>query len=228
MIVKLTKKIQECKIGIIGFRSTIIEKVLDKYNLDYIKISDESLVDVDYFDSTKFDFVLGSGVHSIIGCDIIDKVKFGIFMIHETPLPEGRGSAPLQWTVKNKKDNLTCTLFKINSGIDNGMIVYQHNIPVNIHDTLVNLEEKRSEGIFQCYDILISELLAGYITLRKQSGKGSYSKKRTPADSNLDATQKLADLWDDIRICDNEKFPAHFYVDGKKIILRYEVEHDNS
>ena len=38
----------------------------------------------------------------------------------------------------------------------------------------------------------------------------------------------LIDLWDNIRICDNEKYPAYFYIEGKKITLKYEVDNDNS
>jgi hypothetical protein len=38
----------------------------------------------------------------------------------------------------------------------------------------------------------------------------------------------LKDLWDDIRVCDNEKFPAYFIVEGKIIYLKYKVaDNDN-
>ena len=62
------------------------------------------------------------------------------------------------------------------------------------------------------------------LVLREQHGASSYHKKRNHADSCLDSTKSLDSLWDDIRICDNDKYPAHFYIEGKKITLKYEVE----
>ena len=86
------------------------------------------------------------------------------------------------------------------------------------------LEEKRQSGIQECFSKFLEELDKGVLVLREQHGASSYHKKRTPADSCLDSTQSLDSLWDNIRICDNQYYPAHFYVDGKKIILKYEVE----
>ena len=62
------------------------------------------------------------------------------------------------------------------------------------------------------------------MVLREQSGFESYHQKRSPKDSEISS---LVPFWDRIRICDNEKYPAHFYIGNSKVILRYEVENDN-
>ena len=59
--------------------------------------------------------------------------------------------------------------------------------------------------------------------LRKQSGKGSYNKKKTPEHSELNTNKTLGELWDEIRVCDNEKYPAWFTILDKKIILKYYI-----
>ncbi len=48
-------------------------------------------------------------------------------------------------------------------------------------------------------------------------------RKRTPEDSELDGNKTLFDLWNHIRICDNNRYPAYFIYNNKKIILKYEV-----
>ena len=71
----------------------------------------------------------------------------------------------------------------------------------------------------------VEELKEGVMVLREQSGFESYHQKRSPKDSEISS---LVPFWDRIRICDNEKYPAHFYIGNSKVILRYEVENDNS
>ncbi len=70
--------------------------------------------------------------------------------------------------------------------------------------------------------------IVAIVTLRKQTGKGSYQKRRTPDDSELNLeTSDINNLWKGIRICDNDKFPAFFRIGDKKVVLRYEVVDDN-
>ena len=75
----------------------------------------------------------------------------------------------------------------------------------------------------RCFEGAINELSSGVLVLREQSGMSSYHKRRNLEDSKLNADEPLKDLWDNIRMCDNEKFPAFFYIGNTKIILRYEV-----
>ena len=59
----------------------------------------------------------------------------------------------------------------------------------------------------------------------EQKGKSNYNRKRMPDDAELDSSKTLLELWDLIRICDNEAYPAWFVVDGEKFILkRYRVD----
>ena len=88
----------------------------------------------------------------------------------------------------------------------------------------MELEKKREMGIQKCFSAIIDEMGEGYIVIREQTGKASISHKRTPANSELDVNKTLIELWDKIRICDNEKFPAFFRINNKKITIKYKVE----
>jgi len=46
--------------------------------------------------------------------------------------------------------------------------------------------------------------------------EASYYKKRTPNDSEIDPTKSLIDQFDLIRVCDPNRFPAFFELNGVK------------
>ena len=222
MIQKIDKHFKDLKIGIFGFRSHLFLSPLSKIGITPIKIHHLDEID------NSFDLIIESGVYTIIPKHYLSIPKYGIIGIHESPMPEGKGHAPLQWAVLNKRNNLTISLYKLSPKVDGGNIIYQYNMGINKTDTYLDLERKRQEGIILCFEEFLKELKEGIIVLRKQSGVGSYHQKRIPLNSELDINKPLIDLWDNIRICDNEKYPAYFYIEGKKITLKYEVDNDNS
>tara|TARA_Y100000593_G_C4252168_1_gene307755 strand:- start:343 stop:1038 length:696 start_codon:yes stop_codon:yes gene_type:complete len=216
MIVKIEKNISDMKIGILGTRADCFSRVLDRYKVEYSKI------EIDEIDKS-YDFIFESGVYKIIPEDILSLPTYGIVGIHESPLPEGKGHAPIQWAVLNGRKNLTITLYRLNRGVDSGQIINQHNVAILKEDTLTELNRKRESGISECFKVFLDEIISGHMVLRDQSGKGSYHKRRDLNSCELDLEEKLGDLWDNIRICDNEKYPAWFRIGNKKITLRYEV-----
>lgn len=217
MIIKLEKDVEDLKIGIIGSRKNLLREVLIQENINYIVI--EQINDID----DTFDIVFGTGVYQLIKEPYLSLPVYGIVFFHETPLPEGKGNSPIQWTIFNKRPNLTVTAFKATEGMDAGAILYQYNMPLSSLDTLEILDEKRSVGIKNCFGGILKELKQGYIALRMQTGLDSISPCRTTEDSELNPNETLLNLWDKIRVCNNEKYPAFFKLNGKKIILRYEV-----
>ena len=214
MIQRIIEDIDQLKIGILGFRGNCFVLALEKYGIEYTFLRNLDEI------TDKFDFVVESGLYDIIPEKYLSIPKYGVIGIHESPMPEGKGHAPLQWAVLNNRPNLTVSLYRLSAG----EIIYQQNVEISRLDTYTELEEKRQSGIQECFSKFLEELDKGVLVLREQHGASSYHKKRTPADSCLDSTQSLDSLWDNIRICDNQYYPAHFYVDGKKIILKYEVE----
>tara|TARA_R110002074_G_scaffold189543_2_gene355384 strand:+ start:6460 stop:7128 length:669 start_codon:yes stop_codon:yes gene_type:complete len=221
MITNINKNPKKLKIGLLGFRSNYLINPL--HMMGFINFKSIEIDDID----ESYDLVVETGVYNIISNEVLNKPKYGTIGFHESPLPEGRGHAPIQWAILNKKNNFTITLYKLDNGVDTGNIIYQYNIPIDNIDTYEKMEEKRKIGIENCFTEFLKELSLGVIVEREQTGKSSYHKKRNPEDSLLDDSKSLIDLWDNIRVCDNKNYPAHFFVDGRKVILRYEVVDDN-
>ena len=123
MLLKINKPLSKLKIGIVGSRSDCFSSVLEEKNIKYkvlkVKEIDES-----------YDLILESGLYRVIPDEILKKPKIGIIGTHETPLPEGRGFAPIQWSVLNKREHLVITLYKLNIGVDDGEIINQVRKPI--------------------------------------------------------------------------------------------------
>jgi methionyl-tRNA formyltransferase len=216
MVIKINKPVNTMKIGVTGTRAKCFANVLDKYNIPY------RTIDVAEIDKT-FDFVFESGLYTLISDEYLSMPRFGVIGIHESPLPEGKGHAPIQWAVLSGKRNLTVTLYKLDTGVDSGKIIHQVNMPILKIDTIVELNRKRLSGVEKVFDVFIKELLDGYIVLRSQTGRGSYHQRRNLDSCELNKEEKLCDLWDQIRICDNDLYPAWFKIGKKKVIIKYEV-----
>jgi len=216
VVLQLGKQISDLKIGIVGSRSDCFSKILDKEKIQYDKIKVRQI-------DSSYDLIFESGLYRIIPPEILKLPKIGIFGTHETPLPEGRGFCPLQWSVLNKREHIVVTLYKLDENVDNGKIVNQTYKPIANLDTIKILDQKRKEGISEGFQLFIDELRQGFIVLRDQTGTPSYSEQRTPDSCELDVSKRLADLWDEIRICNNEEYPAWFMIDDTKIIIKYEI-----
>ncbi|NQU31684.1 MAG: hypothetical protein HQ521_00475 [Bacteroidetes bacterium] len=222
MIIKLHKNVSSLNIGLLGTRNGYLAEVLNSKKIKFTLINDIKEI------NTKLDIVFASGVYTILPKEFLKIPKYGIIGFHETPLPEGRGCAPIQWTVEANRANLTITAFMFTEGLDEGEYVYQYNIGIFKKDTLEVLEEKRIEGIKKCFESLLYEMEHGIIVRRKQTGLGSINKRRTPNDSMLDINVPLVQLWDKIRICDNDKYPPYFIIDGNKVVLKYKIIKDKA
>jgi methionyl-tRNA formyltransferase len=219
MIIKIDKPFYDIRVGILGIRHTVVEETLLEVGISNYKILSDKC-DI----TEEFDIVLLSGVHYILPEDLINKPRYGCYCFHESPLPEGRGSAPIQWAVSNKRPNLTITMFKANAKIDRGYYTNQINIPIRDIDVYEELETKRRSIIKESLILFLTELKEGVIVLREQTGASSYNKKRLAKDSELDINKTIAQQWDLLRICDNENFPAFFTIGNRKVILTYRVE----
>lgn len=218
MTVRIDRPLEALRLAVLGERRQLIAGELTRLGVVSESLEDPAAI------AAHHDLVFASGLYRILPQEALERSRYGVVMFHETPLPEGRGFAPLQWTIENARPNLTVTAFLADAGTDSGPIVCQHHEAVAPADGLGELEEKRARGIRACLGVIVAELRLGVLVSRPQSGAASLSPRRTPADSRLDITRPLIDLWQQIRIADNDRFPAFFIHEGRRVTLRYRIE----
>jgi methionyl-tRNA formyltransferase len=168
------------------------------------------------------DLCLVSGYRKIIKPPYIKKPKKGIVAFHESDLPKGRGWACLNWTLIEKVP-LTVSMFFIDEGVDTGGIIAKKTAQVEAIDTVSTLRKKANDLILKMLEEYLPQIENGTVRLLQQNGEPTYWPKRSPEDAEWKGPD-LEKLWDHLRVCDNEQYPAFFKVHGRKIILRYEVE----
>jgi methionyl-tRNA formyltransferase len=166
------------------------------------------------------DICLASGLHYIVSPDLLRITRLGLWGFHESKLPEGRGCAPLQWTVLEGKTELTVSFFELVEQFDSGRILGQMSLAIERTDLLDDLRNKADTLRFELIKRCLRNYLSGSQEPFSQSGAKSYYRKRTPEDSRLDLNATLLDQWPLIRVCDNEAFPAWFEVNGTKYLLK--------
>jgi methionyl-tRNA formyltransferase len=145
-------------------------------------------------------------------------------VVHASALPEGRGWSPLTWQILAGHDEIPITLFEAVDAIDAGAIYLQDVIRFAGHELLPELRAELARKTLE----LVLRFLAALPDAkgRPQQGDGSVFPRRTPADSRLDLERSLADQFDLLRVCDNERYPAWFERDGVRYTLRIEKAGD--
>jgi methionyl-tRNA formyltransferase len=139
-------------------------------------------------------------------------------VVHASDLPHGRGWSPHIWEIVSGATSITVSLIEAEDQVDTGDIWEKLNI--EIPKTV--LFEEINQLIFNTEIELINFAINNFNTVssQPQSEEGaSYFSKRTPKDSEIDIDKSLSEQFDLIRVCDESRFPAFFYKDGKKFNL---------
>ena len=102
MIINIDRKIEELRIGFVGtFAQAMADHAAEVSNISSpIVVDDINSIDDEY------DLVFGAGLYEIIPDHVLHAPKYGMLFFHATPLPEGKGNAPIYWTVSNKRNNI--------------------------------------------------------------------------------------------------------------------------
>lgn len=117
--------------------------------------------------------------------DTLGTVPYGAYGLHPTLLPEGRGRAPIPWTLIKGLRRTGVTLFRLDEGVDNGNVIDQRSFEVSRHDDAHTLYAK-AEGV--SLELLLANVQAiatGRVVSRPQEGEPSTWPKRKPEDGEI-------------------------------------------
>lgn len=141
--------------------------------------------------------------------------------IHPTLLPAYRGPMSGAFILINGEKETGSTVHVLEAGADTGDIIAQSRIPLSRFDTVRSMQRKVYASEPALFLEALTALDAG-ITPQKQdeSQASMYPQKRTPEDSCIDPEKSLLTLYDYIRACDPEAYPAFFMLEGQKVCIR--------
>lgn len=143
-------------------------------------------------------------------------------VIHASDLPLGRGWSPHIWQVLEGKKEITVSLLEAEDKVDTGRICHQLNIKIENTDLYDDINRKLFDIEIKLMDYAVDNFNSLEFYEQKRDVRPTYYPKRTPLDSELDINKTLKEQFDLLRVCDPERFPAFFIIDGKKIKVKLE------
>ena len=141
--------------------------------------------------------------------------------LHPTLLPRYRGPTTAAYILINGEKESGSTVHYMTADMDRGEILAQSSVSLNAFDTVRSLQRKVYATEPQLVMDAIAALEAGVQPRPQDEGQASeFPKRRTPADSEIDPARPLSALFNQIRACDPDEFPAFFYHEGQKVCIR--------
>ena len=165
----------------------------------------------------KFDILFILSYHKILNKKSLSKNKHNI-VIHSSNLPKGKGFAPLFHQVLEGKKEIIFTLFEANESADNGEFYIKEKLVLNGLELYNELRDKQAKLVYKMALKFVKNI--DKLKAKKQKGKESFYKRRYPKDSELDINKSIKSQFNLLRICSNKEFPAFFYIEKQKFILK--------
>lgn len=138
---------------------------------------------------------------------------------HPTMLPEGRGRAPIAWTII-RSARAGATFFRLTAEVDAGDIVAQREVPVGDDDYASDVLAKVDGAIEDCVADIAPALREGRLDATPQDhSRATYYPRRRPEDGWLDWSSSTADVYRLVRAVGRPYSGAFSYVDGIKVTV---------
>lgn len=173
----------------------------------------------------KYDLVFALSYSKIIPDKIIKKNN-EILVVHESDLPYGKGFAPITYDVLDGNDTIYFCLISIKSNepVDSGELIFKEKVNLKGYELCSDL--RILQGI-KTIKLCIKYLKQKKIKRIKIKGEGSFNNRRYPKDSELDIKKSISEQFNLLRVVDNERYPAYFYYNGKKFIIKISRDDKN-
>ena len=196
-----------------AYRDWAIElyELLSKRYKSMILLSNPKKLTLNYVKKINPEFIFFPDWSWIVPQVIIENYKCICF--HESDLPKFRGGSPIQNQIIRGIEKTKTTAFLMNEGLDEGDILLQKNL--SLKGSLNEIFERMIQNDYY----MIGKIIHGKYKLKKQKGRVTKFKRRSPKDSelkNLNHSKKY--LYNFIRMLE-EPYPNAFIKIGKKKII---------
>jgi methionyl-tRNA formyltransferase len=164
------------------------------------------------------DVILVLGWYYMISKEIRKIAKLGAWGIHASLLPKYAGGAPLVWAIIEGETHAGVTLFRMESGVDDGDIIEQASFEIQENENISDIYRKATNA---SKDILNKVFLPDYKIQFKQQNKCEIRiyPQRSPEDGIINWEWDTKRIKDFIR-AQTKPYPgAWFEIKGKKIII---------
>lgn len=161
------------------------------------------------------DLIITSAYGQIIPNAILDYPKYKCINTHGSLLPKHRGGAPIQRAIMNGDKQTGITIMYMNEKMDDGDILMQEAIDIDIEDTNTTLFSKLSDLALKMLLEFLPKLFMGDVHPIKQNiEEATFSYNLTKEEEHILFNDKTMNVYNHIRgMLDNPG--CYFLVKGK-------------
>lgn len=166
------------------------------------------------------DVCLCGGWSQIIGERVLEIPDRGFLGLHSSHLPEGRGGAPVNWSIINGANEVWISLFYYTPGVDAGDVLAQSSVPVEARDDVATVFEALATEACHLVSSVRSDLEVDDVDSESQSHEdATYRPRRQPQDGLIDWNRDPSKQYDWIR-AQTDPYPgAYTFNDGEKLTV---------
>ncbi len=216
-------------ICIVGVITPFPSEKNDRF-LGVVKAAQQNGIPVSYADKRNLDRVieqyqadvlLSCGYSYVIPAEVIQKFAYAI-NVHPTLLPKYRGYRSGPYILINGEKESGVTVHFLAEELDKGDIILQEKFSLSVFETPKSLKRKTDSCERNAVLKALKMIADGNVVPQKQdeSQATTYNYMRTPEDSKINWNEPLKNLYNQIRACDPDQYPAFFYVNGEKVYVR--------
>jgi methionyl-tRNA formyltransferase len=138
---------------------------------------------------------------------------------HPSPLPVGRGRAPIPWTILKALKRSALTTFVLSDGADNGPIISQHPFLISNDDDVSSIYKRvmslhREAGRALAKPLSLREIVAA----PQDEASATSWGKRTPSDAHIHSGLRVDDVCALVR-ASQWPYPPAFVVIGDSALI---------
>lgn len=183
----------------------------------FVKVSEDGVRE--FLDAHKPDLLWVIGLSQLVSRDVIELASHGGIGFHPTMLPEGRGRAPIAWTIL-RKARAGVSLFHLSDEVDAGDVVAQREVPVRPDDYAEDLARRVVDVLYDVVLELAPAIKSGNLPRWPQDhSRATYYERRTPADGLIEWSRSTDAVYRLIRAA-GRPYPGAFTGwNGRRIIV---------
>lgn len=167
----------------------------------------------EYEEVLKFDpeLIITSAYGQIVPKSLLDYPKYKCINTHGSLLPKYRGGAPIQRSIINGETKTGMSIMYMNEKMDEGDILYQEELDIDIHDTNTDIFNKLSDLALKMLLEFLPRFFEGDFTPVKQNDEeASYAYNLDKEIEHIDFNDDVLKIYNHIRgLLDN---PGCFFM----------------
>lgn len=135
-----------------------------------------------------------AGFSTILRQPVLGVARLGAINLHAGRLPQYRGGSPLNWQLLNREPFATCSVLKVDEGIDTGDVLTSTDLAIGPDDTIADLHERANVA----FPAMVLDVLARYErgdTAGEEQDErlAGYWHQRNDADGHINWARMTAD-----------------------------------